>query len=279
MQKIIIPTDFSELSEYGLSLAVKVADHTPSELHLLHVINLPSHVLLTNDGELMEDGEMDISIPKKQKEEALAKLETIKSNTKHHVSYCVCFGHVNEEVVKYAEKTKADLIVMGTHGATGVKELINGSHAEYVAMHAEAPVFSLKCDRSDMEIKSIVLAGSFKEDDIPHCEMVVKMQHAFNAKLHLLRINTKDNFISDGEAIAHMKAFAARHELTNVTYAVYNDNDVEEGIIHYAAKENIDVIAIGSMQRTGLNKFIHGCVSADLVNHVFKPLLTFKLKN
>lgn len=279
MQKIIIPTDFSDLSNYGLSLAVKVADHTPSELHLLHVINLPSHILLTNDGELMEDGEMDISIPRKQKENAFLKLEAIKNQIKHTVSYCVCFGHVNEEVVNYAEKIEADLIVMGTHGATGIKELINGSHAEYVAMHAQVPVFSIKCDRSDMEIRSLVLAGSFKEDDVPHCEMVVNLQHAFNAKLHLLRVNTKDNFISDSEAISHMKAFAAKHDLTNVEFAVYNDNDVEEGIIHYAAKENIDVIAIGSMQRTGLNKFIHGCVSADLVNHVFKPLLTFKLKN
>jgi nucleotide-binding universal stress UspA family protein len=76
-----------------------------------------------------------------------------------------------------------------------------------------------------------------------------------------------------------MEAFAAKQNLSNVEFAVYNDNDIEEGIIHYAAKENIDVIAIGSMQRTGLNKFINGCVSADLVNHVFKPLLTFKLKN
>lgn len=279
MQKIIIPTDFSDLSNYGLSLAVKVADHTPSELHLLHVINLPSHILLTNDGELMEDGEMDISVPKKQKEAALLKLEAIKRQTKHAVIYCVCFGHINEEVVKYAEKTNADLIVMGTHGATGIKELINGSHSEYVAMHAQAPVFSLKCDRSDMEIKSIVLASSFKEDDLPNCEMVVKLQHAFNAKLHLLRINTKNNYLSDSEAKLHMEAFAAKQNLSDVEFAVYNDNDIEEGIIHYAAKENIDVIAIGSMQRTGLNKFINGCVSADLVNHVFKPLLTFKLKN
>jgi nucleotide-binding universal stress UspA family protein len=171
------------------------------------------------------------------------------------------------------------MIVMGTHGASGMKELISGSHAEYVAMHVAMPVLTLKCERDSLEMKSIVLAGSFTQDDIPHCEAVLELQKAFDSKLHLLRVNTSGNFLPDHEAISHMKAFAQKHALSNVEYAVYSDHSLEDGIIQYAAHNDIDMIAIGSMQRTGLSKFIHGCVSADLVNHVFKPLLTFRLKD
>jgi nucleotide-binding universal stress UspA family protein len=278
MKRILIPTDFSELSEYARGLALKIAKATSASIHVIHVIPIPSHILLTKEGDLFDDGEMDTKLPRQKKIEA----ETQIANwipAELNATTCICFGHVNEETVRYAEQFSIDMIIMGTHGASGMKELISGSHAEYVAMHVPMPVLTLKCERDNLEMKSIVLAGSFLQDDIPHCETVLELQKVFNSKLHLLRVNTTGNFLPDHEAIVHMKAFTQKHELENVEYAVYSDHNIEDGIIQYAAKNNIDMIAIGSMQRTGLSKFILGCVSADLVNHVFKPLLTFRLKN
>ena len=75
-----------------------------------------------------------------------------------------------------------------------------------------------------------------------------------------------------------MQAFAGKHHLQNADFAVFDDVDVEDGILHFSAEHHIDMLVIGSMQRTGLNKMINGCVSADLVNHATKPLLTFALK-
>jgi nucleotide-binding universal stress UspA family protein len=76
-----------------------------------------------------------------------------------------------------------------------------------------------------------------------------------------------------------MKIFAAEHGIENYEICIYNDKTVEDGIVHFVAKYDIDIITIGTNQRTGLNKIINGCVSADLVNHVYKPILTFKLKD
>ena len=279
MKRILIPVDFSELSGYARDLAIRISKATGAEIHLLHVVPLPSHILLTPEGDLFDDGEMDVSIPKKKKEETVVLLNNWIQDASIGVTTCVCFGHVNAETVRYAERYQADLIVMATHGSTGVKELITGSHAENVSMHVTMPVLTLKCERPDLELRSIVLAGSFNTNDVPHSELLLELQKTFQSKLYLLRVNTPKDFLSDHEAISHMKAFAAKHALENVEFAVYNDLDVEEGIMHFAANENIELIAIGSMQRTGLNKFINGCVSADLVNHVYKPLLTFKLKD
>lgn len=279
MEKIVVPVDFSDISAYGSSLAVKVAAHLHAELHFIHVVPLPSHVLLTPEGELFEDGDFDTSIPKKQKEVAGVQMKSWVEKYYPSAVSCVCYGHVNEDVIKYADKHKASLIIMGTHAVSGVKELLTNSHSEYIAMHSHIPLMTLKCDRSDMEVKKIVLAGSFKDDDVPHCEMALAIQKAFKAQLYLLRVNTANNFLADGEAYRHMRAFAEKHKLEDVEFAVYSDNDVEEGIMHFVAKNNIDIIAIGSKQRKGLNKIINGCVSADLLNHVYKPILTFKLKD
>jgi nucleotide-binding universal stress UspA family protein len=277
--KILIPTDFSELSNYALNLALKVAESESSELHLIHVIQLPAGVLLQENGELLMNDENDITLPLLKKDEALAKIQNYVKDIQLPVVTKVCYGHLNQEVLRYAEKENIGLIVMGTHGATGVKELISGSHTEYVAMRAKAPVLSLKCDRSDMSISSIVLAGDFSKEDIPHCETVIKLQKAFNAQLHLLRVNTPSKFLPDNEVKNNMKAFAEKHGLQNYVTSVYSHNDVEEGIMYYAEENNADIVSIGTKGRTGFNKLINGCVSADLINHVFRPILTFNLNN
>jgi hypothetical protein len=125
----------------------------------------------------------------------------------------------------------------------------------------------------------MMLASSFSGEDIPHCERLLELQKTFNAQLHLVRINTALGFLPDDQAIANMKAFAEKHGISNVEYAVYNTDNVEDGIIQYAAGKDIELIAIGSMQRIGLSKILNSCVTADLVNHIYKPLLTFKLKD
>ena len=144
-------------------------------------------------------GDFDVSIPRKLKEDNQIRLKEWAAKFAPEAKLCVCFGHVNEQVMKYADELHADLIVMGTHINMGVKELLNASHAQYIAMHTAIPIMTLKCDRSDLQVKSIVLASSFKIGDVPHCEMALALQKAFNAKLYLLRVNTSDDFLPDGE--------------------------------------------------------------------------------
>jgi len=279
MHKILVPTDFSETSAYGSSLAAKIATYLNAEIHFLHVINLPSHILLKEDGSLFEDGDFDTSIPKEKLKLAQEKMPNWLATYAPLAKAHFVFGHVNETVLNHAKKYSIDLIIIGTHAVSGTQELFNHTHGEYLAMHSETPVMTLKCDRSDMEVKSIVIASSFKSPEIPHVEMALALQKALHAKLYLLRINTPKDFMADGKVLHNMKEFVENNQLNNVEMGIYNDEHVEDGIVHYVAKENIDIICIGSFQRTGLNKLINGCVSSDLVNHVYKPILTFKLKN
>lgn len=277
MKRILIPIDFTEVSDFGIDIAKKISQGEKMELHLLHIITLPSHVLKDNQGQLIDDGEIDLSELNLRYNTAMQQMEIKKLSLKDfELQTCVCYGHVNEEVINYEKNNAVDLIVMGTHGASGIKEYINGSHAEYVAMHAKAPVFTVKCDRSKMEIKSLVFTNSFSSKEIEFPKVIQDIQESFSAELHLLRVNTSKSFMSDDKVLQNMKYFTEQHELKNVKYSVINDEDIESGIEKYCMYNTVDVISIGSKQRTGVNKLINGCVSADLVNHVFKPIITFK---
>lgn len=278
INRILFTTDFTDLSEKTFEMSQTIARKLSAELFALHIVSLPSHILLTEDGELLDDCEMDNSEPFMNKLKAEELFEKMKQGSDVKINTKVLYGHFNETALKYANELNPDLIIMGSHGIHSVKERISGSHTEYLAMHAKMPVLTIKEINRDGEIKRIVLAGSFLDDDIPNSNIVLGLREAFEAQLCLLRVNTKNNFLPDSEAIEHMKTFARLNGLTDVEYHVFNSHSVEEGIIEFAAKERIDLLAIGSKQRTGFNKFLQGCVSADLVNHANKPLLTFPLK-
>ncbi len=278
INKILFTTDFSDLSEKTLSVSQTIARKLGAEIFALHIVSLPSHILLTEEGELLDDCEMDNSEPFLNKIKAEEHFEKMQQNSDVKINTKVLYGHFNETALNYANQLNPDLIIMGSHGIHSVKERISGSHTEYLAMHVKMPVLNIKEINQNDEIKRIVLASAFHDDDIPNCNIVLGLREAFEAQLCLLRVNTKNNFLSDTEAIEHMQTFAKLHGLMDVEYHVFNAHSVEEGVIEFAAKEQIDLLAIGSNQRTGFNKFLQGCISADLVNHANKPLLTFPLK-
>ena len=278
MKKILIPVDFSNLARHAFELGKQLQSELQAELHFVHIVTLPSHILLTPDGELFDDDEMDITQLQLEHAQAERKLMAWIGNVQSNVVNKVLYGHVNETLLHYAQKIKADMVLMGTHGAFGMRELLNGSHAEYLAMHADMPILSLKGE-AGKRIEKMVLAADFTAILPTNISLLLALRSALQAQLYLLQIQKPGKRKREVEIQEQMSAFAEANGLEDVAYAIFPAEDLEEGIVRFAANNNIDLIAIGSMQRTGLNKLINGCISADLVNHVQKPIFTFKLKD
>jgi nucleotide-binding universal stress UspA family protein len=278
MKKILIPVDFSDLARHAFELGKQLQSELQAELHFVHIVTLPSHILLTPDGELFDDDEMDITQLQLEHAQAERKLMAWIGNVQSNVVNKVLYGHVNETLLHYAQKIKADMVLMGTHGAFGMRELLNGSHAEYLAMHADMPILSLKGE-AGKRIEKMVLAADFTAILPTNISLLLALRSALQAQLYLLQIQKPGKRKREVEIQEQMSAFAEANGLEDVAYAIFPAEDLEEGIVRFAANNNIDLIAIGSMQRTGLNKLINGCISADLVNHVQKPIFTFKLKD
>lgn len=274
MIKILIPVDFSDLARHAFELGKRLQ----AELHFVHIVTLPSHILLTPDGELFDDDEMDITQLQLEHAQAERKLKAWIAGTEAQVVVKVLYGHVNETLLHYAQKIKADMVLMGTHGAFGMRELLNGSHAEFLAMHADMPILSLKGE-AGKRIEKMVLAADFTATLPKNISLLLALRTALKAQLYLLQIQKPGKRKREVDIQEQMSAFAEANGLEDVAYAIFPADDLEEGIVRFAADNNIDLIAIGSMQRTGLNKLINGCISADLVNHVQKPIFTFKLKD
>ena len=105
----------------------------------------------------------------------------------------------------------------------------------------------------------------------------IRFAEKINAKIHLVYINTVNNFKTSDETNQCVSGFIKGTNLKEHTFNVYNDVTVESGILNFAKSINAGLIGIGTHGRKGLAHFFNGSISEDLVNHAQRPVVTFKI--
>ena len=148
-KRILVPTDFSESAEQALKYAVRFNDLCHAEIFLLHVFTLPEYVSPLS-AKAKVDSEVADDVLEAAKKRALEKLEDIArrlADKKPAISISLSMGVPFEEIVKFSAERDVDLIVMSTHGRTGLGRILLGSTTERVISHAACPVIVLKQTR------------------------------------------------------------------------------------------------------------------------------------
>ncbi len=277
MNKILIPTDGTELADYAYNLAHKIAQQTGAEIHALGIVPAPANAIYDLEGNIKEDEGEDLSQMSVQKEQKLLELNAWQANKPDVKVVKTKIGRIEEDILNYITCESVDLVVMGTKGASGINEFLRSSHTAHIVRASPVPVLSVKCDRSSYEIHDILLISDFHEEGELNLGIIKTMMEVFQANLHLLKINTLANFETTREVRQNMRRFEALHGLHHAEHHIYCDNSVEEGIIHFSADTGIDFVAIGTHQRKGLGRLFRHSVSEELVNHIWQPILTFKV--
>lgn len=133
---VLYPTDFSVHSAHAFQVACALARDYSAELVIAHVA--PHPVQAIGDG-------MTIELPTGWEEAVKTRLETIhpKDSAVRH-TYRLAVGDAADEIVRLAGELHADLIVMDTHGRSGLSRLLMGSVAEHVLRHAPCPVITVR---------------------------------------------------------------------------------------------------------------------------------------
>lgn len=138
---IFVPVDFSAPSEAALGYALKLADASRAELHVCHIIPVP-HVLDVLYERGFKPQESVKRIEQKARHRINDIVNSVGSPLKPHLHFSE--GDARDGVLKWAEKLKADLIVIGTHGRQGAERFFMGSVAEAVVRRAPCPVLTLR---------------------------------------------------------------------------------------------------------------------------------------
>lgn len=275
MKKILVPTDFSTHAKYALKVAAQIAREHDYEILLLNLLDLPSHMSdAVNSGVNIPEVMLYLKKTEMNLEELCSEdfLDGIKISSEARIE------KTSEGITHYSKEKQADMIVMGSHGASGYKEIMIGSNTEKVVRHSDIPVLVIKNDSKEFKTNTFIFASDFTEECKKPFKNLMDFRSLFKENhLHLVMINTPNSFKPTHLAEEIMGKFLKNFEIENYSTAIYNDTNVENGIINYANRVNADVIGISTHGRTGLAHFFNGSISEDLVNHITRPVVTFKI--
>ena len=274
MRSILVPLDFSETSAYALEVAAFIAREKSAEIVAFHMLGLSEAVLAKDEAQEYEEARYYMDLARKRFKTFLdrpylkgLKIREIVQNYK-----------VFKEINNITAEQNIDLVVMGSHGTSGLNALFAGSNTEKVVRTSGVPVLVIKAPKPDFKIKKILLACDFTDETILTYKKARAFAMAFSAKFLPIYINTPyGNFKSNAEIEAHISQFLFKSGEIDPGVIIYNDFSVEQGLINYCQNHDIDILAIPTHGRKGLSHFFMGSIGEDLANRANIPVLTFRL--
>lgn len=274
MERILVPCDFSAEAMSAVRTAVEISSQVGGTLYILNVVEVP----IMHDSMLMPTLSFEEETMNELRETATKQFEKLKAELKaQSVVTEILYGSPAAMIAEYIKDKKIELVVMGTKGASGLKELLIGSTAEKVVRSAICPVITVRADVSPGSIKNIVVPNSLELEQELLVMKLKQLQQMFKATLHIVWINTPANFTPDNITLVKLKDFVQRYMLTNYTVNIYNDLEEKTGVINFAKQKEADMIAMGTHGRKGISHLLIGSIAEDVVNHVSIPIWTTHL--
>lgn len=267
MKRIAVPVDFSAASENACQYAAALAEKLGAELDLLHVLSIGGGSTTLMNWKKLED-EMVRSA------EASAKqlMASIKSPVKVH--YHQASGHPVETVIQqYVKSHKAEMIVIGTHGATGVKKALMGSNAASVINTSSVPVVAVPDGCKFKGIKHIVYATSMIHLD-EEIKIVSNFARNFDASISVVHVAEKGSGKRDHRNLAAILNRMADYD--KVHFTVTEADNIAEGVKEASAQHHADLIAMFTHELSMYEKIFGKGVTRNVAFGTERPLLSYK---
>lgn len=294
IRKILVPTDFSETADRALALAFSLARQHRSEVRLLHVMGT-----LEADTwgplSLMPEERVLHENPRKVVTDRLAMLLAEHDTEGVSADYEARFGSAVAPAIRnYAQEFDFDLIVMGTHGARGVKHLLLGSVAEEVAHTATRPVLLVRPGEGTPEVARVLAPVDLS----PHSRIAVAwaatLAAGFGAHLDLLHVvketlplaeygleyatPPEDRETIKERAEAQMAQLLEAAAVPNLATDVHLASGYPaEVIVDFAAEHDEDLVVMASHGRTGWKRFLLGSVAEKVMRAVNSLVLVVRV--
>ena len=272
MKRILVPTDFSKCASSAVDMANSIAKSTGAELHFLHIAAVPV------DWYNMTDGEKRYPEVTKEINHCQSQLDVMVTETNASGGKAVKFLVFNQNyrgILEHVKENQIDLVVMGSKGATGLKEMLIGSNTQKIVRLSPVPVLVVKESPTGVpKIDNLVFVSDFNEVMMDQFKNFVEYARLLKTKLSLLFINTPENFTDSLTTKIQMGNYAMHAPgIIENTY-VFNHFDFLRGLDIFCKENHIG--AIGMITHgggTGMHLF-NASLTEKVVNHTKLPVLT-----
>jgi nucleotide-binding universal stress UspA family protein len=278
MNTILAPVDFSDNSRNAVEYAVVLATGLKMKLLLMHNYQ-PSITSVIHNTISELKGKEAGEDAKKSQDELNKWLDSIKSANPNLISYSLFTeGDLIEEIDYLVEENSIDFIVMGTKGASGLKETFIGSNTANVMTAISCPLIAVPEQYEFLGIKQMLFATDYHSSDISSLRFIIKMAEPFDAQISVLHMNN-DVLISDFQDELLIDLERKTKKISGYSKLNYElieaHDDLYVTLQRYMIKKEIDLIAMSTRAEKGKRSiFTIGLVN-KMLHHANVPLLIF----
>lgn len=277
MKKILVPTDFSENAAKALLYAAEIASKTGAEINLLHVAE-PLTNNIRQPYPLHEKLEHEIE---RNRMKQLDELQAWVAGTHPAVKATIHLlkGTVVTAVLDFTETHSVDLIVMGTRGASGLKEVFMGTVSAAIIGRARVPVFTIPAEYEAKEIDHMLFATNRFEKHAGLLTTITSIATLFSANLHIavfLDTDTADasDFMYNTRELSHYLAFLKKSYPGVVCSGdLLEGKDFEQTVEGYQTGKGVDIIVMVTYPKSFWDRLLRKSVTKRMAFHSNTPLL------
>jgi nucleotide-binding universal stress UspA family protein len=180
-------------------------------------------------------------------------------------------------LVQHLQAQEHQLVVMGSHGASGFQEIFIGSNAQRVLRQSPAPVLVVKQYTGPFEPKQIVFASNFEPEAQNAFAPVAALAQKTAAKIQLVYINTPYRFEESWKSLGRLYEFVKAYPQQSLTPYVYNAFDEESGILHFAQAYGMDIIALATHGKGNLSQLLSPSIAEAVANRAKTAVLSIRI--
>ncbi|PWH85274.1 universal stress protein [Brumimicrobium oceani] len=279
MIKILFPTDFSDAAENAFFYALNLTRKLNAELVLAHVYSLPElgRALHNTSKEVFEIMEMESLESFKKSVGKLRSKAEEKGYGDVDFKHLMAEGQIVPKIINLAILEEADYIVMGTTGATGLKEVFLGSVASGVIDGAPCNVLSIPEESSPTNsIDRIAYLTNYKDEEIVSFNEVNKFASHFNADVCSIHYEKDVDDVTSENMENWKKKLGVDYEALDSF--VVSGNNFEEAVCELYINQNIDILAIQPRKRNFFTHIFKKSISKQIVQRLSIPLFTLPAK-
>ena len=274
--KIIVPIDFSTNSKNALEYASSLAQATKSTIKLVYIVR-PINYNAVTIGVMAEEIAETKASEVKEIKQIIHDLDAKYKDVIY--DYEIYEGETPAEIIHCATDNNASMIIMGTHGAIGLKKLFFGSNTASVIDQSACPVLAIPENYKFKIPKKIVFATNYHSSDLFVIQQLAKIAEVFASEINVLHI-IDDDAHSDAKLI-EIKQFLAnigpKIPYSKISYKIFNSKDILKGIESIVEQENADIITISTHKRNTIEKLINKSLTKEISFHTKVPLFAFSM--
>jgi nucleotide-binding universal stress UspA family protein len=273
-QSILVPTDFSPAAASALRYAARLAQRFLAKLQVLYVEPFvqPLDEMAMAFGQATFDNERTVTVAREQ------LLRHIEENVPPSVMYdaIVSVGATVQAIVTEARESNAEMIVMGTHGRSGVGRLIAGSVTEAVMRIAPIPVIAVPAwmDAEEMaDVRAVVCPIEY----VPSCYEALRTVAtiaAADARFIIVRGVLTDDLAESADELEKIKKWIPPALATHCEYSILSSRHLADRVISLAAAAGADMIVASEVVSKSMTDLLQGTFAERVIQQSGCPVLT-----